>query len=71
MVVGVWTVNTKIKSPVFSDRNVTWSASNPINMLIGSTFSVVAYKSIQNFPSAEPRLVTSDNVISIGGCAAL
>jgi len=71
MVVGVWTVNTKIKSPVFSDRNVTWSASNPINMLIGSTFSVVAYNSTEKFPSQTPSLASTDTTIQVGGCATL
>ena len=71
MVVGIWSVTTQIFSPVFDDRYMTGQNNDPSNMLIGSTFSVVAYKSIQNFPSEKPRLVTSDNVISIGGCAAL
>ena len=71
MVVGVWTVNTTIKSPVFSDRNVTWSPSNPINMLIGSTFSVVAYNSTEKFPSQLPSLASTDTTIQVGGCATL
>ena len=71
MVVGVWTVNTKIKSPVFSDRNVTWSESNPINMLIGSTFSVVAYNSTEKFPSQTPSLASTNTTIQVGGCATL
>ena len=71
MVVGVWTVNTTIKSPVFSDRNVTWSESNPINMLIGSTFSVVAYNSTEKFPSQTPSLASTNTTIQVGGCATL
>jgi hypothetical protein len=71
MVVGIWSVATQIFSPVIDDRYMTGQNNDPSNMLIGSTFSVVAYKSTQNFPSEKPRLVTSDTVISIGGCAAL
>jgi hypothetical protein len=39
-------------------------------MLIGSTFSVVAYKSTQNFPE-KVSLGSADTIIQVGGCAAL
>jgi hypothetical protein len=71
MVVGIWSVTTQIVSDPTADRYMKGQNNDPSNMLIGSTFSVVAYKSTQNFPSEKPRLVTSDSVISIGGCAAL
>ena len=72
MAVGIWSVTTDVKSQVGDDRFLIWNPTNgTAGQLIGSTFSVVAYKSIQNFPSAEPRLVSSNDVISVGGCAAL
>ena len=72
MAVGIWSVTTDVKSQVGDDRFLIWNPTNgTAGQLIESTFSVVAYKSIQNFPSAEPRLVSSNDVISVGGCAAL
>ena len=65
MVVGVWSVNVNV-----SDDQSTWNASDASNMLIGSTFSVVAYKSTQKFPE-KVSLVSANTIIQIGGCAAL
>ena len=65
MVVGVWSVNVNV-----SDDQSTWNASDASNMLIGSTFSVVAYKSTQKFPE-KVSLASTDTIIQLGGCAAL
>ena len=65
MVVGVWSVNINA-----SDDSSTWNASNASNMLIGSTFSVVAYKSTQKFPESV-SLGSTNTIIQVGGCAAL
>ena len=65
MVVGVWSVNVNV-----SDDQSTWNASDASNMLIGSTFSVVAYKSTQKFPE-RVSLGSANTIIQVGGCAAL
>jgi len=66
MVVGVWSVNIS----VVNDGQSKWNDSNASNMLIGSTFSVVAYKSTQNFPE-KVSLGSANTIIQVGGCAAL
>jgi hypothetical protein len=71
MVTGVWSVTTQIVSPTFDDRYLKASNNNPSNMLIGSTFSVIAYKSTQNFPPEKPPLGSTNTIIQVGGCAAL
>ncbi len=71
MVVGVWCVTTRISSPFFNDRNMRWTNRNPTNMLIGSTFSVIAYNSTEKFPSLTPSVSSSDKTIQVGGCATL
>ena len=70
MVTGVWSVTTQIVSPFDDDRYLKASNNNPSNMLIGSTFSVVAYKSTQKFPE-EVSLGSTNTIIQVGGCAAL
>lgn len=71
MVTGVWSVTTEIRSPLPTDRYLKASNNNPSNMLIGSTFSVVAYKATQNFPPEKPSLGSTNTIIQVGGCAAL
>ena len=66
MVAGIWSVNIT----VVNDGQSKWNASNASNMLIGSTFSVVAYKSTQKFPE-KVSLASTDTIIQVGGCAAL
>jgi len=70
MIVGVWAVTSNIVSPVFDDRYLEWTDANPSNMLIGSTFSVVAYKSTQNFPE-KVSLGSESTILQVGGCASL
>ena len=65
MVVGIWSVNINA-----GDGQSTWNAADTSNMLVGSTFSVVAYKSTQNFPE-KVSLVSANTIIQVGGCAAL
>ncbi len=67
MVVGIWSVNINVEN----DGQTTWNAYNASEMLIGSTFSVVAYKSTQNFPPENPSLGSANTIIQVGGCAAL
>jgi hypothetical protein len=66
MVVGIWSVNIH----KVTDAKSEWEPYNASNMLIGSTFSVVAYKSTQNFPE-KVSLGSADTIIQVGGCAAL
>jgi hypothetical protein len=66
MVVGVWSANIIN----VEDRTSEWETGNASNMLIGSTFSVVAYKSTQNFPE-KVSLGSANTIIQVGGCAAL
>jgi len=66
MVVGIWSVNIH----KVTDAESEWEPYNASNMLIGSTFSVVAYKSTQNFPE-KVSLGSADTIIQVGGCAAL
>ena len=70
MITGVWTVTSTVVSPIGPDRYLKWNNANPSNMLIGSTFSVVAYKSTQKFP-AVVSLGSTDTILQVGGCAAL
>jgi hypothetical protein len=65
MVVGIWSVNINA-----SDDASTWNVYNASDKLIGSTFSVVAYKSTQKFPE-RVSLGSADTIIQVGGCAAL
>ena len=65
MVVGVWNITI---DP--NDGEAKWSDENPNNMLIGSTFSVVAYKSTQKFPVIA-SLGSNSTILQVGGCAAL
>ena len=65
MVVGVWNITIDPGS-----GEAGWSDENPSNMLIGSTFSVVAYKSTQKFPE-KVSLGSANTIIQVGGCAAL
>ena len=65
MVAGVWNITINPGS-----GEASWSDANPSNMLIGSTFSVVAYKSTQKFPE-KVSLGSADTIIQVGGCAAL
>lgn len=66
MVAGIWSVNIN----VINDGQTTWNAYNASDMLIGSTFSVVAYKSTQKFPE-KVSLGSANTIIQVGGCAAL
>ena len=70
MITGVWTVTSTVVSPISDDRYLKWNNANPSNMLIGSTFSVVAYKSTQKFPEIV-SLGSANTIIQVGGCAAL
>ena len=70
MIVGVWAVTSTIESPFFDDRYLLWNDANPTDMLIGSTFSVVAYKSTQKFPE-KVSLGSESTILQVGGCAAL
>lgn len=70
MITGVWTVTSTVVSPISDDRYLKWNNANPSNMLIGSTFSVVAYKSTQKFPE-RVSLGSANTIIQVGGCAAL
>lgn len=70
MITGVWTVTSTVVSPTFADRYLKWNDANPTDMLIGSTFSVVAYKSTQKFPESV-SLGSSNTILQVGGCAAL
>jgi hypothetical protein len=65
MVVGIWSVNINA-----DDGQSTWNVYDASDKLIGSTFSVVAYKSTQNFPE-KVSLGSADTIIQVGGCAAL
>ena len=65
MVVGIWTVGISA-----GDGQSTWYVRDPSEMLIGSTFSVVAYKSTQKFPE-KVSLGSTNNIVQVGGCAAL
>lgn len=65
MVTGIWSVNINVGS-----GQSTWNAYNASDMLIGSTFSVVAYKSTQKFPE-RVSLGSANTIIQVGGCAAL
>jgi hypothetical protein len=65
MVVGIWSVNINA-----GDDQSTWNVYDASDKLIGSTFSVVAYKSTQNFPE-RVSLGSADTIIQVGGCAAL
>jgi hypothetical protein len=65
MVVGIWSVNINAR-----DDASTWNVYDASDKLIGSTFSVVAYKSTQNFPE-KVSLGSADTIIQVGGCAAL
>lgn len=64
------TVTSTVVSPISDDRYLKWNNANPSNMLIGSTFSVVAYKSTQKFPE-RVSLGSANTIIQVGGCAAL
>jgi hypothetical protein len=66
MTVGIWSVNINA-----DEGSSTWNAYDASEMLIGSTFSVVAYKSTQNFPPENPSLGSANTIIQVGGCAAL
>jgi hypothetical protein len=66
MVVGIWSVNIH----KVTDAKSEWEPYNASNMLIGSTFSVVAYKSTQKFPESV-SLGATNNIVQVGGCAAL
>jgi hypothetical protein len=66
MVAGIWSVNMI----VVNDGQSEWNPSDASNMLIGSTFSVVAYKSTQKFPE-KVSLGSANTIIQVGGCAAL
>jgi hypothetical protein len=70
MITGVWTVTSTVESPTFADRYLEWNDANPTDMLIGSTFSVVAYKSTQKFPE-RVSLGSANTILQVGGCAAL
>lgn len=65
MAAGIWSVNINA-----GDGQSTWNNFNASEMLIGSTFSVVAYKSTQNFPE-KVSLGSANTIIQVGGCAAL
>jgi hypothetical protein len=65
MVVGIWTVGISA-----GDGQSTWYVRDPSEMLIGSTFSVVAYKSTQKFPESV-SLGATNNIVQVGGCASL
>ena len=65
MIVGIWSVNINA-----GDGSSTWGVGNASEMLIGSTFSVVAYKSTQKFPE-KVSLGSANTIIQVGGCAAL
>jgi len=65
MVAGIWNITIDPGS-----GEAGWSDANPSNMLIGSTFSVVAYKSTQKFPE-KVSLGSTNTIIQVGGCAAL
>ena len=66
MVAGIWSVNIS----VVNDGQSKWNSYDASNMLIGSTFSVVAYKSTQKFPE-RVSLGSANTIIQVGGCAAL
>lgn len=66
MAVGIWSVNIN----VLNDGQSEWNSYNASEMLIGSTFSVVAYKSTQKFPESV-SLGSANTIIQVGGCAAL
>ena len=66
MVAGIWSVNIS----VVNDGQSKWNPYDASNMLIGSTFSVVAYKSTQKFPE-RVSLGSANTIIQVGGCAAL
>ena len=66
MVAGIWSVNIS----VVNDGQSEWNPYDASNMLIGSTFSVVAYKSTQKFPE-RVSLGSANTIIQVGGCAAL
>ena len=66
MVAGIWSVNIS----VVNDGQSEWNSYDASNMLIGSTFSVVAYKSTQKFPK-RVSLGSANTIIQVGGCAAL
>lgn len=70
MVVGVWSTYVFPVDPFFGTIHTEWDDINPIELLVGSTFSVVAYKSTQNFPE-KVSLGSTSTVLQIGGCAAL
>jgi len=66
MTVGIWSVNINA-----DEGSSTWNPYDASEMLIGSTFSAVAYKSTQNFPPENPSLGSANTIIQVGGCAAL
>lgn len=70
MVVGVWSINVYPVEDFFGTTHTEWNPKNPSDLLIGSTFSVVAYKSIQKYPKKVSLLYT-DTLVQVGGCAAL
>lgn len=72
MVVGVWSVTIDPKQDSCKDAYLKWTLTNGCRAyMIGSTFSVVAYKSFSKFPINSPNLEASSGGFQIGGCAAL
>lgn len=70
MSVGIWSVNISIESPFFDDRYLKWNDRDPSTLLIGSTFSVIAYKSTEKFPK-NVSLGSTSTILQVGGCASL
>lgn len=66
MIVGVWDIGI-----YYGGGDGSWTVGDVNRVLIGSTFSVVAYKSTQKFPVNTPPIVSSNTIIQVGGCAAL
>ena len=73
MVVGVYKILLGVGGTSFfdfDDAYLEWYEWDPTPSLIGSTFSVVAYRSVKKFPSTVSLYSTPENK-QLGGCAAL